>query len=365
MERVLHNKVCYLSRQNGYEITIITSDQGDSPLFFTFPDNVKIIDLGINYNEAYNLSPVKRLLFTQKKKVRHRLRLERYLKEFPADIVVALYPSEVTFLHKLKDGSKKIVEFHSNRWFRLKQGYQGLHKLIAYCRLAIDHLVARKADKFVVLTKAGAKQWGRMHNMVVIPNSVTLSNGNSHYPISSRRVIAVGRLIHEKGFDRLLEAWSKISDELLNTWKLDIFGQGVLKDYLLEEIRKLNIQDSASIKEPTNDIFNEYSQSAFLVMSSRSEGFGMVMIEAMSCGIPVISYNFKCGPEDMIDNNLNGILVPEGNIQALAQAMQTMMKDTDLRIRMSDKARNKAIEFSEDVIMKKWEDVFSSLLKSS
>ena len=362
MERVLYNKVCHLSQNTEIEISIITSDQGGAPLFFSFPDCVKIVDLGINYSDLYNLPPVKRIVAIGKKKKQHRKLLEDYLERFPQDIVIALYPSEVTFLHKLNDRSKKIIEFHSNRWFRMNQGYKGIHKLIAKFRTRKDFTVARKADRFVVLTNDGAKQWGNLKNIVVIPNALSEMTSELNYSANSRRVIAVGRLIFEKGFDRLLEAWSLLPEDLRKEWHLDIFGQGALKDSLEEMLRCLKIQDSACLNPPTSRIFDEYAKSSFLVMSSRSEGFGMVMIEAMACGVPVVSYNFKCGPEDFIDNNENGLLVPEGDVPALAQAMEKIMRDEKLRLYMSVKAREHSLAYSESEVMPKWNSLFLSLI---
>ncbi len=363
MERVLHNKICYLARKGSYELTILTTDQGDAPLFYKFPDTVRIIDLGINYTDSYDLSPIKRLVSIRKKRHRHLKLLTDFLTSDKTDIVVALYPSEVSFVPRIHDGSKKILEFHSNRWFRFNQGYHGWHKVIARYRTWQDYHLARQFDKMVVLTKDGAEQWGRMSNLEIIPNAVAGILPDRPYQTDSKRVIAVGRLIYEKGFDRLLEAWAQLPPEILQEWTLDLFGSGVLEDALRLQIRKSGLQDTVKINPPTQAIFEEYAKSSFLVMSSRSEGFGMVMIEALSCGIPVVSFDFRCGPREFIIDGENGLLVPNDDIPTLAQAMKTMMQNEQMRQSMSGKAKEIATQYSETAIMSRWEHLFQELIQ--
>lgn len=363
MERVLHNKICYLARKGMYDLTVITSDQGDAPLFFSFPPSVKLIDLGINYAASYTLSPFKRFISIWRKKRLHRKALSKYLTNNPSDIVITLYPSDASFVPHIHDGSKKVLEFHSNRFFRLNQGYHGLHKVIAKYRTLLDYCTARRFDRLVVLTKEGAEQWGgeRFPRLTVIPNAVTHIPDNLYRKTGSKRVLAVGRLIYEKGFDRLLQAWAQLPLSLRSEWELDILGQGVLETELQSMIAQLGIHQSAHICPPTSHIFQEYANCAFLVMSSRSEGFGMVILEALSCGTPVVSYDFKCGPKELIRNKENGLLVPEGDISQLAQAMELLMTHPAMRETMSEKAKAVYASYSEESIMAKWESLFQEL----
>ena len=145
-------------------------------------------------------------------------------------------------------------------------------------------------------------------------------------------------------------------------WKLDIFGQGEWKDMLTEMIVKMGLEGSVRLMGTTHDIRKEYLGSSMLVMSSNYEGFPMVMIEAMACGLPVVSFDFKCGPKDIINDRENGILVMNGDIQGLADAMMRLMKDCDLRKRMSAEARKVVDRYSEDTVMKQWTDLFENLV---
>ncbi|MBR5660174.1 MAG: glycosyltransferase family 4 protein [Bacteroidales bacterium] len=361
MERVLLNKVRWFASRDGYDVTVVTTDQQGRPPFYQFPGNVRMIDLGINYSIDNGRSPIAKILSYFQKRRKHRKALTELLMKERADIVASLYPSESSFIPKIKDGSKKVLELHLNRYFRLQYGRSGLLGLADRFRSWQDVRIARKFDRFVVLTKEDAGYWGNLPNLEVIPNAAA-DVPELSYDVSSRRVIAVGRLDYQKGFDRLIDAWSSLSEDIRKEWRLDIFGQGEWKEMLEERIERLGISPSARINPPTKNIFKEYASSAFIVMSSHYEGLPMVLIEAMSCGLPGVCFDFKCGPKDIIRNGQNGLLVPEGNIAALAKAMETIMRDESLRSRMSAEARKVAEEYSEKKIMKQWDRSFKELL---
>ena len=178
----------------------------------------------------------------------------------------------------------------------------------------------------------------------------------------NRRVIAVGRLDYQKGFDRLLEAWALLPAALRETWRLDIFGQGEWEEMLKEKTWTLGIVASARINKPTNRIFEEYAASSFLAMSSHYEGFPMVMIEAMACGLPAVCFNFLCGPKDIIIPGENGLLAKEGDIPGLAAAMQKLMENPVLLEKMSAQAQKIMETYSEAAVMARWEHCFKDLL---
>lgn len=361
MERVLLNKLRWWACRGDCELMLVTTDQGDRPPFYEFPSEVKMVDLGINYKADNGRNPVMKILSYFRKRRIHRKRLESLLMKEKADIVVSLFPSESSFIPSLKDGSKKVLELHFNKFFRLQYNRRGLLGLADRYRMREDEHLVRRFDKFVVLTHEDAKNWGNLPNLEVIPNAA-LDIPDLNHKSGNHRVIAVGRLDYQKSFDRLLEAWSLIPSNLRNTWRLDIFGQGEWEQMLKEKIVRLGIADSASICGPTKRIFDEYASSDFLVMSSHYEGFPMVMIEAMACGLPVVSFDFPCGPRDIIREGENGLIVKEGDIPALAATMQRVMEDTSLLEKMSSGAKQLSKTYSETAVMAKWEACFQSLL---
>lgn len=362
MERVLLNKVRYLVERLGHDVTVVTTDQHGRPPFYPFPEGVRFVDLGINYADDNSRGVFAKIAGYLRKKRVHRRRLTELLMREKADVVVSLFPSESSFIPDIKDGSKKVLELHFNKFFRLQYNRTGLLGLIDRWRSRQDESLVRRFDRFVVLTHEDKGYWGDMPNICVIPNAALPIEGCS-YDAECKRIIAVGRLDYQKGFDRLIEAWRIVQqNNRFADWQLDIFGQGEWKEMLLSMIDKYGLNDSLHINEPTKNIAREYAHSAMLVMSSHYEGFPMVMIEAMSAGLPVVSFDYKCGPRDVIDHGVNGLLVESDNIPALADAMMTLMADDALRASLSEKARSVTDTFSEESVMSKWLDLFNQLV---
>ena len=361
MERVLLNKVRWFASMDGYDVTVVTTDQQGRPPFYQFPENVQMVDLGINYSVDNGRPPIAKITNYFLKRRKHRKALTDLLLEERADVVISLYPSESSFIPKIKDGSKKVLELHLKRYFRLQYGRSGLLGLADRFRSWQDARIARKFDKFVVLTNEDAGYWGNLPNLEVIPNAAPDVPEITYNP-SSHRIIAVGRLDYQKGFDRLIEAWTMVSEDLRKEWKLDIYGQGEWKEMLERKIDGLGLCSSLKINPPVKDIFKEYASSAFIVMSSHYEGLPMVLIEAMSCGVPGVCFDFKCGPKDIIRDGENGLLVPEGDVPGLAKTMERLMIDESLRTRMSGEALGIREPYSEKRVMEQWVNCFKSIL---
>ncbi len=365
MERVLLNKVSYLVSHCNWEILIVTTDQKGLPPFYPFPKEIQMTDLGINYADDNTKNVGLKIAGYLRRKRLHKKRLTALLQKEKADIVVSLYPSESSFLPDIKDGSKKVLELHFCKFFRLQYGRKGLLGRIDQWRTRQDESIVRKFDRFVVLTHEDQGYWGQLPNIEVIPNAA-MNLGHDYSDMTSRRIIAVGRLDYQKGFDRLIKAWEIVQkDDKYDNWTLDIFGQGEWKEALQNMIDEKNLQARTHINPPTKDIGTEYVKSSLLVMSSNYEGFPMVMIEAMACGLLVVSFDFKCGPRDIIRHGENGLLVPNGDIQGLAEAMMKVMGDENYRKRLSQNARRVVDTYSEEAVMDKWIRLFTSLTEKT
>lgn len=361
MERVLLNKVTYLSQFPGWDVSVITTDQHQRPPFYPFPEKVRMTDLDINYSDDNNKGAWKKIFGYLRKRKEHKRKLTVLLEKERPDIVVSLYPSESSFIPDIKDGSKKVLELHFCKFFRLQYGRKGLLGWIDRLRTRQDERIVRRFDKFVVLTHEDKGYWGNLPNIEVIPNAA-MQVSESCSDVTNKRVIAVGRLDYQKGFDRLIEAWEWIQGAgKLTDWRLDIFGQGEWKEMLQRMIEEKGLQHSVQIHRPTKQIGEEYVKSSLLVMSSHYEGFPMVMIESMACGLPVVSFDYKCGPKDIIQHGINGLLVPEGDIKALANAMMEVMTDETYRRMLSRNARKVVDTYSEEAVMARWIRLFTSI----
>lgn len=361
MERVLLNKVTYFSHLPEWEVAVVTTDQHQRPPFYPFPEKVRMTDLEINYSEDNEKGAWKKITGYLRKRKEHKRKLTALLLKEKPDIVVSLYPSESSFIPDIKDGSKKVLELHYCKFFRLQYGRKGLLGWIDKLRTRQDEQIVRRFDKFVVLTNEDRGYWGDLPNIEVIPNAA-MHVSDAYSDVINKRVIAVGRLDYQKGFDRLIQAWELVQHTgKFTDWKLDIYGQGEWQEMLQQMIDKAELQNTVCLNRPTKQIGEEYVKSDMLVMSSNYEGFPMVMIEAMACGLPVVSFDYKCGPKDIIQTGINGLLVPNGDIQALADAMMKVMEDEAYRKMLSLNARKVVDTYSEQAVMAQWIRLFISI----
>ena len=167
----------------------------------------------------------------------------------------------------------------------------------------VRHL--KKLDKFVVLSEEDRANWPELQNVKVISNPLPFQSG-TFSDLNNKRITAAGRYTYQKGFDLLLEAWSKVCNRHPD-WELHIYGKGDKTTYqVLAGKWKLK---NLFLENATPDMLCKYHESSIFVSSSRFEGFGMVIAEAMACGVPAVSFACPCGPKDIIRDGEDGLLV--------------------------------------------------------
>lgn len=219
----------------------------------------------------------------------------------------------------------------------------------------LTKLLYKRIDQVVTLTQHDMKPYQDFHNNVVKINNISPFDSDAldiDYPIESRTIVSIGRLTYQKNFESLLEAW-KIVSEQAPDWNLMIYGLGE-NQKKLENIIIENKIDNVYLKGQTSDVQSVYKSAAFYVMSSRFEGLPMVLIEAQSHGLPIISYNCPHGPAEVIINGENGYLVENQNPNLLAEAMLKLMASDPLRLKFSQNAKQDAKRYSKVEILKEW-----------
>lgn len=357
MERVLANKANFLV-EHGYEVCIVTSDQMDKPPFYPLDHRIQQIDLKINYQQNNDQSFINKIRHYPAKQRKHRNALEAVLMQIKPDITISMYGNDVSFLWKLKDHSRKFLEIHFSRYKRLLYQRKGLFRLADLWLTHLDYKLVKRYDKFVVLTSEDRADWGNLHNIEVIPNAVTPLH-TSPSTLSIKRVTAIGRYDFQKGFDLLIYAWQKVAAKYPD-WELFIYGDGALKAAYQAQIDDLNLRDKIKLMPATKDINQVYQNTTILALSSRYEGLPMVLLEAMSMGLPIVAFACKCGPRDLIEHGKNGFLVAPGNVDQLAENLQLVIAQESLRTSMSREALHKVKEFQPDFVMHKWIKLFES-----
>lgn len=222
----------------------------------------------------------------------------------------------------------------------------------------LKHIFYRKFKYVVTLTdkdKDLIGSWFKNVVRIINPSSFRPEKGSEY---NNRTILNVGRLTEQKGQDMLLKAWKKTDKK---DWKLRIVGDGELKGYLNDLIKELNIQDSVEIMEPTNKIEEVYINSDIFVLSSRWEGLPMVLIEAMSCGLPCISFDCETGPRQLIKDGVSGYLVEPDNINQLAEYMGKMIANNEMIIKMGENSKIEAEKYSIEKIKNYWFDLIENI----
>ena len=365
VERVLTLKANYFVEHFGYDITIILTEGKDKPLFYPLSDKIKIINLDINFEELWACSFAQKILVYLRKQRRYKKLLTEELMRLRPDITVSLLRREINFINEIHDGSRKIGELHVNRanYRNFEVNDSNFFKNL-FAKFWMHNLVSnlKKLDCFVVLTEEDKSAWPELHNICVIPDPLSFIP-TRHSLLTEKRVIAVGRYVYQKGFDLLLKAWHLIENKYPD-WQLAVYGDGDRTSYQ-RLMTELGIDENhCHLYGPTTDIQQEYVRSSLFVFSSRFEGFGMVLVEAMACGLPVVSFACPCGPKDIVKDGEDGLLIENGNFEDLAAKLSFLMDNEAIRSQYAASGVKNVQRFYICKIALQWKKTFKNVVDS-
>lgn len=363
-DRVITNKANWLA-EHGYDVMIVTDTQlGREPIYPLSP-KVVLHDLAIDFSLEYGHSLPVRAWWYFKLMRQYRKKLTEVLMKRQSDVVITTLGRDLDFLTKIKDGSVKIGESHIarqfSRNFHLMEQKGGLHKMIAQRWRKKQEKDVSKLDALVLLTREDANSWKGVTNTFVIPNPTPFYPEESS-TCESHKAICVGRLNEQKGYEYLIDAWAIVSKRYPD-WILNAYGSGEIKEQLQMRIDEKGVSNSLILNEPTSDIIDKYLESSIYIMSSRFEGFPMVLLEAMSCGLPCVSFDCPNGAKDIIEDGRNGFLVGYLNVEQLADNICKLIENESLRKEMSNHAREDVKHYLPTEIMKLWERLFSDIIE--
>ena len=363
-ERIFCDKMNWLAEVAGYEIVFVTYEQGNHPFAYPLSNKIRHVDLNTRFFTTGTMPLLKRIRFkfTMPRLFKHRLR--KLLDEIQPDVVVSTTYALPLFREILSQPYRHVVESHVCYYQLLLQ--KKFTHISWLDRKIARHLLEmlKRCEKVVVLTHKDAACWKGYDNIEVIHNVLT------NYPEKTtdvadrpKRIIAVGRLHEQKGFDLLIQSWQLIAARHPD-WQLVVYGHGGDLQKLQQQLEKAGLTSSMTFAGATDNIYKEYQNSAFYVMSSRYEGWGLVLVEAMSCGLPCVSFDCPYGPSDIIRDGEDGFLVENGNIQQLAEKMELLINNKELRERLGVRARLNAARFTSDNIMPQWTKLFETIVQN-
>ena len=345
---IIMNELCKVSN---YEICAISYTGDNSPLLYQLDNSINTYTL---YH--YELSMKKAIILKNAVK-----KVKNILAQNELDILVACgalyFPLAIL--------ACKFTKTKCVCWEHTNPETTSDYKFQKFCR----DFAAWQGDHFIVLTKSALSYYQQTY---AIPDEriTQIYNPISHeaekskaYSCDSRKIISVGRLTYQKNFERLIEVASKILPKY-KMWTWDIFGDGELKDQLQEQIESLGIAAQIKLRGQVEDLYERYSEYAFMVMTSRYEGFPMSLIEGAVNRLPLVSLDIPTGPNEIIMDGENGFLISQYNADLdLIEKIELLINDVELRQKMSNQAYQLKFVFSLEEITTKWKALINHLKK--
>ena len=356
-----------LAEIDGNEVFIVVTDNKKGLLVEKISSKVKLIDLDINYyKNDYKRSFIENILVSICQRYKHRRKLKKFLKEINPDVVISIGMAEKFMIPAMRNRSWKIIrEFHYAKNYRIDFANTIFKRFLGHLGNFIEFKIGKyllKWDCIVVLSNEDKSlNWKGWKNVAVIPNPTSFCSFNSS-ALNDRVVMSMGRLSTFKNFQSLISAF-KIVVEKHPDWILRIYGEGSEKLSLINQIGKLGLQNNVFMMGYSNDVASCLLESSVFALSSLHEGFSLAIVEAMECGVPVVSYQCPCGPKDIISDGKDGFLIPVNDEVGMADRICHLIEDKEMRMKMGLNAKETAKKYYIENITKQWMSLFNDLIK--
>lgn len=345
VSRILSIKLNYLIKEYGYEVHVITTNNKSDTFFYEFNSNIVFHKVDIQDFGFLHLLKYKR-------------KLQGIVNEVKPDIIIncdnGFKGNLLPYL--INSESFLIYERHGSKQITTASAIENIKKKLS------NFLINRNIGKykaFIVLSEEDKKDW-KGKNIKVIPNPIWFKPSLEERKYQNKTALAIGRHSIEKQFDKLLEIWKLVVQDYPD-WTLKIYGESDKEKTLEKVAKKLNISSQIELHSPTKNIEGVYSKVSMLLNTSSSEAFGLTIIEAMSCSLPVIAFDSASGPKMLIDNENNGFLVKSFDTEAYASKIKLLINNEALISTLGKNAKKSVKKFNINAIIKQWHQLFQSL----
>jgi glycosyltransferase involved in cell wall biosynthesis len=352
IEKVMSTKVNHWVNKEEHEVWVMTTEQEGNPPCYPISPKVHLIDLKVNYNRSKSYFSLENL----RKIPRHYFSQKRNIKQIKPDVIISPnFNFDHYWLPFIKGKAKLIKERHGSRYFELEERKKAsiLQKLKFRFHDWIDSLYHH-----IVVLNEDEKKYVKSENVIVIPNPIEPSHFKAN--LASKKIIAAGRISPVKGFDQLIKAFESIHFEFPD-WELHIYGQDYLgtQDKLQHYIDSHKLSDAIKFKGSVDNLTEVMQDYSIYAMTSITECFPMVLLEAKSVGMPIISYDCPNGPRNIIHNNVDGIVVENQNIQKFSMNLKSLMKEEEIRCQFGKEANKDVSQYYTIEIMKMWSNLLA------
>ena len=337
MERIFADKINWLCQQNDIELTLLLVWKDDHSVEYPIDKRVNIVKLEVPYIKGGFFYPLALYKYN------------KFIKKTKPDITVLCWVMGAFLGAYGHHVGKTIYESHlaatmmKHRWLINKMQYH--------------------VDTVVTLTVHDAKNFNKAPTVKVIPN-FTLLNPALTPSYESKHCVALGRLVYQKDYPRMIAIWKKIA-ESHRDWILDIFGEGEERPLIEQCIKEAQLEDKVVLHGNTQEVAKAYTSGSIYLMTSRMEGFPLVLIEAMTCGLPIVVFNCPYGPHDVVQHEKTGFLIPYHNDKAYIESLSMLMDNVNMRKQMGIAAKAAVMQYSCEAIMQRWMNLFLELLNTT
>ncbi|MCG2779431.1 MAG: glycosyltransferase [Weeksellaceae bacterium] len=343
IEKLVAMKANYWTDIFGYEVKIISTEQGELATVYNLSGEVQQVDLNISYNRSRSFFHPENL----KKLWINKNRLLKIIRRNKPDFILVASHIPMTYLLPfLKTDAIKVKEFHYSKFSQQRSWKE-----------KIFEAVEKYYDYLVVLSRE-EKMFYTSQNALVIPNPVN-NEDRVLTPILQRKNIAVAalRFAPVKQIEKMVEVWELFYRQN-PSWELHLYGETGNEYYgeLLRMVTSKKLESTIVFKGQSDDIHRVFCESQVLLMTSSQECFPMVILEAQSCGVPVVSFDSPTGPRNIINHNKDGILVDLNNVQAFAHALDELVNNPENLMEMSQAAVHNAQHYQIDKVMNLWKN---------